>query len=170
MVRIINALIVEDEKKNCIQKLESAIFYINWYAWKMTKKLTRNGERKQQQLSYLSRVEKWESHFHLNRRLSLYQVNLSYLHSPPRFQSLKLEFSIIEFFFFPIPTNKKRKRKRKRQEYVYTGLVYTLIFSKSRGCGRITGRTRHSGRYEVALPRWETESFVNVGVPESLIR
>ena len=74
--------------------------------------------------------------------------------------SLTSEVSIPEIgifvncvFFFPIPTNKKRKRKRKRQEYVYTGLVYTLIFSKSRGCGRITGRTRHSGRYEVALPR-----------------
>ena len=153
------------KKKICIQKLESAIFYRDWYACKMSKKITRNGERKQQQLSYLSRVEKLESHFHLNRRLSPYQVNLCYLHSPPKFQSLKLEFSLIEFFF----QFQRTKKKEKRQEYIYTGLVYTLIFSKSRGCGRITRRTRHSRRYEVALPRWETESFVGVR-PESLIR
>lgn len=99
MVRIINALIVEDEKikKNCNRKLESALFYTYWYACKMSKTITRNGEQKQQQLSYLSRVEKSESHFHLNRRLSLYQVKLNYLHSPPKFQSLKLKFSLIKF-------------------------------------------------------------------------
>ena len=91
----------------------------------MTKKLTRNGERKQQQLSYLSRVEKWESHFHLNRRLSLYQVNLSYLHSPPRFQSLKLEFSLIAFFFFQFQRTKKEKDKS-----TYIQDLYTHQFSR----------------------------------------
>ena len=88
----------------------------------MTKKLTRNGERKQQQLSYLSRVEKWESHFHLNRRLSLYQVNLSYLHSPPRFQSLKLEFSLIEFFF---SNSNEQKKKKEKDKSMYIQDLYT---------------------------------------------
>lgn len=99
------------KKKNCNQKLESALFYIYWYACKVSKKITRNGEQKQQQLSYLSRVEKLESHFHLNRRLSLYQVKLSYLHSPPKFQSLKLEFSLIEF--------------SNSNENIYVGDLYT---------------------------------------------
>ena len=97
----------------------------------MSKKITRNGEQKQQQLSYLSRVEKWESHFHLNRRLSLYQVNLSYLHSPPRFQSLKLEFSLIAFFFFPIPTNKKRKKKKTRV-CIYRTCIHINFLEKQR--------------------------------------
>ena len=118
------------KKKICIQKLESAIFYINWYAWKMTKKLTRNGERKQQQLSYLSRVEKLESHFHLNRRLSLYQVNLSYLHSPPKFQSLKLEFSLIEFFFSN--SNEQKKKKKKTRVCIYRTCIHINFLEKQR--------------------------------------
>ena len=96
----------------------------------MTKKLTRNGERKQQQLSYLSRVEKWESHFHLNRRLSLYQVNLSYLHSPPKFQSLKLEFSLIEFFFSN--SNEQKKKKKKTRVCIYRTCIHINFLEKQR--------------------------------------
>ena len=94
----------------------------------MSKKITRNGERKQQQLSYLSRVEKLESHFHLNRRLSLYQVNLSYLHSPPKFQSLKLEFSLIEFFF----QFQRTKKKERQRVYIYRTCIHINFLEKQR--------------------------------------